>query len=109
MHSDDLVGTHSCIRKLGEAEGRRIGDEDRIGIANLVELFEHGFLRGEFLIHRFDDKVALGNICQFGGKLQPCQDRLLLAFREGPALDFGVEGFGESLPAKLRGKYRRAR
>ena len=47
-------------RQLGHRERRRVGREDRVGPADLVEPAEDVALHGEVLEHRLDDEIDAG-------------------------------------------------
>ncbi len=41
VHPDHLVGPAGCCSHLGDRQSRRVGGQDRLGLANLVQLLVH--------------------------------------------------------------------
>ena len=57
VHADDLVGPVRGDRDLGDRQRRRVGRQDRLRLADLVQLGEDLLLQVEMLGHGLDDQV----------------------------------------------------
>ena len=90
--ADDRLGPLGDRGDLGDRDGRGVGGEHRVGLADLVQRAEHVVLDLELLEDRLDHDVRVGHRLQVGGRGDPGERRLDLG-RLDPAL------LGELRPA----------
>jgi hypothetical protein len=59
MHPDDLVRSPNDCRKLGDAERRGIGSQDRVRRADFIQLSKNLLLEVEIFRDGLDDEVSV--------------------------------------------------
>ena len=91
VQADDAFGSRGGACELGDGVRGRVGGQDRVGAADLVETLEHGLLYRQILEDRLDHEVDVAEILEARRAGDPGENRGGVGRGEDAALDAVVQ------------------